>query len=146
MALLDHLQEGAQQPHADLIGTVVIVAVLGEVALHLIAGGQAGLVAHDLDLGVLDGAQGVDDVGEACNAGGKGAAHIGVDQGHLGFLVVVLVVHILDQVQHVDVQACQPVQHLDILGQDLVIVQVLAGDGGHSWGRTARGSSRPRRR
>ena len=38
--------------------------------------------------------------------------------------------HILDEVQHVDVQAGQPVQHLDILGQDLVIVQVLAGDGG----------------
>jgi len=69
-------------------------------------------------------------VGEACNAGGKGAAHIGVDQGHLGFLVVVLVMHILDQVQHVDVQAGQPVQHLDILGQDFVIGQVLAGDGG----------------
>ena len=130
MALLDHLQEGAQQPHADLVGAVIVVAVLGEVALGLKAGGKAALVTHYLDLGVLDGAQGVDDVGEACNAGGKGAAHVGVDEGHLGFLVVVFVVHILDQVQHIDVQASQPVQHLDILGQHLVVVQVLAGDGG----------------
>ncbi len=130
MALLDHLEEGAQQPDADLVGAVVVVAVLREVALHLKAGGKTGLVAHHLDFSVLDGTQGVDDVGEACDAGGKGTADIGINEGHLGFLIVVLVVHILDQVQHVDVQAGQPVQHLDILGQDLVIVQVLAGDGG----------------
>ena len=38
--------------------------------------------------------------------------------------------HILDEVQHVDVQAGQPVQHLHVLGQHFVIAQVLAGDGG----------------
>ena len=80
MALLDHLKEGAQQPDADLVGTVVVVAVLREVALDLEAGGKTHLVAHDLDLGVLDGAQGVDDVGEAGDAGGEGAADIGVDE------------------------------------------------------------------
>ena len=103
VALLDHLQEGLEQPHADLVGAVIVVAVLGEVTLGLKAGGKAVFIAHHLHLGVFDGAQGVDDVGEACNAGGKGAAHIGVDECHLGFLVVVLVVHILDEVQHVDV-------------------------------------------
>ena len=50
---------------------------------------------------------------EAGDAGGEGAAHIGVDEGHLGCFVVVFVVHILDEVQDVDVQAGQPVQHLD---------------------------------
>ncbi len=130
MALLDHFEEGLQQPDTDLVGTVIVVAVLREIAFHFKAGGKTVLVTERLDLGVLDGAQGVDDVGEACNAGGKGAADIGVDEGHLGFLVVVFVVHILDQVQHIDVQASQPVQHLDILGQHLVVVQVLAGDGG----------------
>ena len=58
MALLDHLKEGAQQPDADLVGAVIVVAVLREVALDLEAGGKTHLVAHDLDLGVLDGAQG----------------------------------------------------------------------------------------
>ena len=80
VALLDHLQEGLQQPDADLVGAVVVVAVFREVALDLKAGGKAGLVAQGLDLGVLDGAQGVDDVGEACDAGGEGAADIGVDE------------------------------------------------------------------
>lgn len=57
VALLDHLKEGAQQPDTDLVGTVIVVAVLREVALDLEAGGKTHLVAHDLDLGVLDGAQ-----------------------------------------------------------------------------------------
>ena len=52
VALLDHLKEGAQQPDADLVGTVVVVAVLREVALDLEAGGKTHLVAHGLDLGV----------------------------------------------------------------------------------------------
>ena len=38
--------------------------------------------------------------------------------------------HVLDEVQHVDVQAGQPVQHLDVLGQHLIVGQVLAGNGG----------------
>src|SRR5699024_4624907 len=119
-----------QQPHADVVGAVVVIAVLGEVALDGKVHSQAALVPDGLDLGVLDGAEGVDHMGEAGDAGGKGAAHVGVDEGHFGFLIVVLVVHILDQVQHVDVEAGQPVQHLDVLGQHLVVGQVLAGDGG----------------
>ena len=66
---------------------------------------------------------------EARDAGGKGAAHVGVDEGHLGGLIVVLVVHILDEVQDVDVEAGQPVHHHIVLFHDLVVVQVLAGDG-----------------
>ena len=48
---------------------------------------------------------------EAGNAGSEGAADIGVDQGHLGSPTVVLVVHILDEVQDVDIQPGQPVHH-----------------------------------
>src|SRR5699024_6979403 len=74
VALLDHLQEGAQQPHADVIGAVVVVAVLGEVAFDGKIHGQAAVVPDGLDLGVLDGAEGVDHVGEPGDAGDKVAA------------------------------------------------------------------------
>jgi len=67
---------------------------------------------------------------EAGNTGGKGAAHIGIDQGHFSRLIVVLVVHVLDQVQHIDVQACQPIHHNVIPGNNFVIIQVLCSDGG----------------
>ena len=68
-------------------------------------------------------------MGEAGDARGEGAADVGVDQGHLGGLVVVLVVHVLDEVEDVDVEARQPVHHEVELVHDLVIVQELRGDG-----------------
>ena len=69
-------------------------------------------------------------MGEAGDARGEGAAHVGVDEGHLGGLVVVLVVHVLDEVQDVDVELGQPVHHHVELVHDLVVVKVLGGDGG----------------
>ena len=132
MAALDLLEEAAQQLDGDVIGAVIIVAVLREVALDLVIGNEALLVADALDLGVLDGGQGVDHMAEAGNAGSEGAADIGVDQGHLGSLIVVLVVHILDEVQDVDIQPGQPVHHDVVLGRDLAVVEVLGGDGGVS--------------
>ena len=128
--LLDHLDEGLQQPLGDVVSAVVVVAVLGEVADRFKAGHHAVvLVADGADAGVLQRADGVHTVGEACDAGGEGAAHVGVDQRHLSGLVVVLVVHVVDQVQGVDIQAGQPVQHTDVGGLDLVPGQVFAGDG-----------------
>ena len=68
-------------------------------------------------------------MGEAGDTGREGAAHVGVDEGHLGGLVVVLVVHVLDEVQDVDVEVGEPVHHEVELVHDLVVVEVLAGDG-----------------
>ena len=129
VVLGDLAHEGLEQPHGNVVGAVVVIAVLGEVALDLVVDDDALLVAHGLDLGVLDGAQRVDDVGEAGDARGERAAHVGVDEGHLGGLVVVLVVHVLDEVEDVDVEVGQPVHHEVELVHDLVIVEVLARDG-----------------
>ena len=51
VAALDLLEEAAQQLDGDVIGAVIIVAVLREVALDLVIGDEALLVADDLDLG-----------------------------------------------------------------------------------------------
>ena len=122
--------ERLEQPDGHVVGTVVVVAVLGEVALDLVVDDDALLVTDGLDLGVLDGAEGVDDVREARDARGEGTTDVGVDEGHLLGLVVVLVVHVLDEVEDVDVELGQPVHHQVELVHDLVVVEVLAGDGG----------------
>ena len=98
MVLLDLSQEGLQQPYSDLVCTVVIVAVAGEVAGGLVVNHNAVLVADGINLSVLDGAQGVYHVGETGNTGGKGSAYIGIDQSHLGSFVIILIMHVLDQV------------------------------------------------
>ena len=125
----DLLHEGLEQPHCDLVRALVVVAVLGEVALDLVVDNNTLLVADGLDLGVLDSADRVDNMGEAGDARSEGAADVGVDECHLGSLIVVLVVHVLDEVEDVDVKVSEPVHHEVELVHDLVVVEVLARDG-----------------
>ena len=65
---------------------------------------------------------------EACNTGCKGAAYIGINQSHLSSFIVVLVMHVLNQVQDVDIKSCQPVQHKVILLHDLIVVKILGSN------------------
>ena len=58
--LLNLLHEGLEEPYRNVIGPVVIVAVLGEVSLNLVVCYQSGFIPDGLDLGVLDGGQRVD--------------------------------------------------------------------------------------
>lgn len=82
LAQLRH--EGLEQPDGNLVGTRIVVAVFREVALHLVVDDEARFVADCRDLGVLDGAEGIDDMREAGDARRERAAHIGVDEGQLG--------------------------------------------------------------
>ena len=113
----------------DLVHTVVVVAVLGEVALHRVVHHDAVLVPDGLDLGVLDGAQGVGHNGQARDAGGEPAGDLLVVQGHLNALVAVLVVHVVDDVQRVHIHPGQPLHHVVEALHHVLVVQVLVGDG-----------------
>ena len=87
----------------DVVGAVVVVAVDREVALGDVVDNEAGLVTHRGDLGVLDGAQGVGDDGQARDAAAHGAHDLGVVQRHLDGLVGVAVVAVMDDVEGLDV-------------------------------------------
>ena len=67
-------------------------------------------------------------MGETSDTGCECAAHIGVDESHLGCLVVIFVVHILDQVQDIHIDSCQPVHHEIILVHNLVVIKILGSD------------------
>ncbi len=66
---------------------------------------------------------------EAGDAGGKGAAHFRVDECHFGSLVEVFVVHVVDEVQRVDIYATQPVHHLVEAGHKFVVGDHVALNG-----------------
>ena len=110
----------------DLIDTVVVVAVLGEVALDLVIGNKAGLIANDLDLGVLDGGKRVGHDGETGNAGGKPTMDVLVMQGHLQALVAVLIMHVVNDVERIHIHAREPRHHVAVLGNNVVVVEVVA--------------------
>ncbi len=126
----DLAHEGFEHVDGDLIGPVVIIAITGEVTFDFEVGGDALLVADGFDFGVFDGGERIDDVGESGDAGGEGAADIGVDKSHLCGLIVILVVHVLDEVEGVDVDASEPVHHEIEFVEDLIIIEVFGGNGG----------------
>ena len=128
MVLLHHSEECLEQPYSYFVSTFIVVAVAREVALGLELEWETSLVADDVDLSVLDGADRVNDVAEACDTGSEGAAHISVDECHLRSLVEVLVVHIVDDVQGLHVDTGEPVHHVHEARHELVVCQHVALD------------------
>ena len=63
---------------------------------------------------------------EACDTRSKRTADIGIDEGHFGSFVVVLVVHVVDEVQRIHVDAREPFQHDVVLVHHFVVVEVFA--------------------
>ena len=63
---------------------------------------------------------------EACDAGSEGTAHVCIDESHLGSLVEILVVHVVDEVQGLHIYACQPVHHIHEARQELLVCQHVA--------------------
>ncbi len=78
---------------------------------------------------VLDSGQGVDYMRETCNTGSEGTANIGIDECHLSCLIVVLVMHILNQVQGVYIETCKPIHHLVVLLHNFIEVKDIGSDG-----------------
>ena len=80
----------------------------------------------DLHLGVLDRREAVGDDRQAGDAERHGAQRRVVVQRHLDPLVGILVVHVVDDVHGVDVDAGQPVHHRLEASQHVVEVEVVA--------------------
>ena len=136
---LDKVHERTHQPDGDLVRPVVVVAVLGVVALDPEVGDDAVLIADGIDLGVPDRGQTVRCAGESRNARGEEAAHGGIVQRHLQRLVAVLIVHVVDDVEGVDVQPRQPAHHLRVFFDDLVVVERTVPENGRVGGRDLHG-------
>ena len=65
---------------------------------------------------------------EACDTGCKCPSYIRIDQRHLRCLIKIFIMHILDRIQCIDIQSCQPVHHHIILLNYFLIIQILAGN------------------
>ena len=127
--LLELRGEGAHHIYRFIIGPVIIIAVLGEVALGDKVHGDPLLVANGTDFGVADGGKGVCRYGESRNAEGGQALHVGVVEGHLAGLVGVLIVHVVDDIHRVGIELRRVGQDLVVVGPDFFIIQDLVGDG-----------------
>ena len=125
---IDLLHEGLQQPYSEFISSGIIVTVLREVAFDLEVYSTTLVITDNLNLSILDSGQGVSYMGQTCNTGCEGSSYIGIDQSHLSCFVVVLIMHVVDQVQDVNIQRCTPVKHDVIFMHNFVEIKVLGSD------------------
>ena len=119
------VHEVGYQRLGDFVHAGVVVAVAGELALGLEVDDEAFLVADALDLGVLDGGQGVCSHGKAGDTGSHGAENLRVMQSHLDALIAVLVMHVVDDVQGINVGLGEPILHVVEQLHYLVILKVF---------------------
>ncbi len=124
----DFFEEFGEEPLCDFVGAVVVIAVAGEVAFDFVVDCESVFVADGFDAGVFDCREGVDGMGEAGDAGREGAADVGVDECHFGGFVVVLVMHVVDDVEYMYVEAGEPVHHVVEAFHYLVVLEVFALD------------------
>lgn len=106
--------KGMQDILSDAVDPVVVVAELGELALSPVIDHNAGLVADRIDLSILDGGQRVCHDGQTGYTGGEPAGNLLVVQSHLQTLIAILIMHIMDNIQRIDIQPGQPLHHIVI--------------------------------
>ena len=113
----------------DLVHAGIVVAERRIVAFDLVIDHQTAVVADGLHLGVFDSRQAVHHHAEARDAASRGAHNVLIVQRHLQLFIRIFVVHIVDDVQRVDIQAGEPVAHLVVVLVHLVVIQHIVGDG-----------------
>ena len=115
---------------------LVIIVAEGDIGsfLYLVVDGQTCFIAYDADFAVLHGSDRVRHDGDACNACSARALHISVMEGHFEGFVVILVVHVVDNLQRIHIGLGQPAHHLFEAGHELLIGEVVACDGGEHGG------------
>ncbi len=129
MVALDETHEGVYQVSCQLVHAVIVISIFREISLYNIVCHNTLLIAHGLNLCVLDGGQGVSHNGKSGNTGCKPSGHLFIMKGHLKSFIAVFVVVVVDDVKGVDIYLCKPFHHVLIFIHDLVVIQVFRSDG-----------------
>ncbi len=122
------------QVNRNLVCGIVVVAErhIGAL-LYLIVDSKAVLVTHNAHLAVLHGSNRVGNDRQTGNARSACALHIAVMERHLKRLIVILVVHVVDNLQSVHIGLRQPTHHLLKLRHKLLVGEIVARDGREAW-------------
>ncbi len=128
MVPLHIIHEGMDHLHSQPVHPVIVISILGKIPLYLIIPDNSKLVPDGPHPGISDGRQGIRHHRQPGNSGSKPAGHMHIVKGHLKPLIAVLVMHVVDNVQAVDIHACQPFHHIPVPVHDLIKLQILGGN------------------
>ena len=111
----------------ESISPVVVVSERHiRLAFVLEAYSKASFVTYHTHLSELDGGERIGNDGKARYARSPGAHHVPVMQGHLECLVVIFVVHIVYDLECIDIDLREPAHHLLELVHHVVIFKIIA--------------------
>ena len=123
------LHECLCERYCDLVCLITVVAERHIFALfNLIVDSKTALVAYDADATVLHCSDRVGNDRQTSDTGSTCALYISVVKRHLKRLIVVLVVHVVDNLQSVDISLSQPTHHLLELRHELLVCEVITSD------------------
>ncbi|KAF5054332.1 hypothetical protein DSECCO2_389240 [anaerobic digester metagenome] len=126
---LHFLHERLHQLPGDGIDALIVVAIGGIASFNLKIDCKAALVPDRLDLGILDGRQAVCNNAQAGDSACHGPDYLLVVQSHFQSFIAVFIVHVMNDVQRIDIQLGKPAAHrFKAIGHGS-IVQVFIGDG-----------------
>ena len=128
MAFVQFVHECFQQPDCDIVCTVIIVTVSREFAFCLEINYHTVFVTDCFYFCVFDCAQRVYYVRETSDTGCECTSYVSIDQSHLCCFVVIFVMHVVDHVQSIYIQFCQPVHHNIVMFHYFVIIQIFSCD------------------
>ena len=115
--------EPGDQAAGNLVHARVIVTVAREFPFRPEIHNEAVFIADGLHRGVLDGGQGVRGHGEPGDARSHRTQDFRIMQRHFNAFIAVLVVHVVNDVQGVNVGLGKPVLHLVVQGHHFIILQ-----------------------
>ena len=119
---LERVGEIADHFHGDVVDEVVVVAIFWEVADGFKIHSDAEFVANRTHLGKFDSRERVGGHGKSGDAERRETLHIGIVQSHLAGFIGVFVVHVMNDVDGIDIKLGHIIHNLFIIGDDIGIV------------------------
>ena len=111
---------------SNRICAVVIITVAGELTFDLEVFCQTLSIAHWSHLSIADSREGVCCDRETSYPIGEVDLRIRIDECHLRCFIIVLIMHVVDDIHRVVVDASNDLEHLEIVIPDLIKVKDIA--------------------
>ena len=134
--LFQLIREEGNCLNRQIVHTVIVIAVFGEIAFDGKINCNAGMVADRFDLGKLDCRQRVCRNRKPGHTKRHQTLDMGIMQRHLGCFISIFIVHEVDDVDRVDIQSGNVGKNLLIVGHNLVKIQDIIRnrlDTGHNF-------------
>ena len=112
--LLNFSHEAFQEINRQCIYAVIVVPIFREVAFYFKVNYNAVFVTDSLNFTVFDSRQGVSRNRETSDTCRHSTVNVGILNRHLNAFIAVLVVHVVDTVEGIDIKTCQPFHHIII--------------------------------